>query len=109
MKAHLLALASVIPSALGCLHYVGQIYLAPGGPQLQTAWIIDDGTLVCDAAWGHTRTMAGYKVNCKNAYSLEVGADGGQAWYGTPHGNFRWTQGYDRSDNFIVWDNWRYC
>ncbi|EAL84249.1 uncharacterized protein AFUA_6G00180 [Aspergillus fumigatus Af293] len=51
--------------------------------------------------------MAGYKVNCKNGYSLEVGADGGQAWYGTPHGNFRWTQGYDRSDNFIVWDNWR--
>ncbi|KAL5335622.1 hypothetical protein BJX70DRAFT_390550 [Aspergillus crustosus] len=83
MKAHLFALASVIPSALGCLHYVGQIYLAPNGPQLQTAWIIDDGTL--------------------------VGADGAQAWYDTPHGNFRWNQGRDFSDDFIVWDNWQFC
>ncbi|PKX88317.1 uncharacterized protein P174DRAFT_465246 [Aspergillus novofumigatus IBT 16806] len=84
MKAHLFALISALPSTLGCLHYVGQIYLAPNGPQLQAAWILDDGVLVCRA-------------------------DGGAAWYGTPHGNFRWSQGYDRSDNFIVWDNWQFC
>ncbi|PKX96257.1 uncharacterized protein P174DRAFT_511846 [Aspergillus novofumigatus IBT 16806] len=84
MKAHLFALISALPSTLGCLHY------------LQAAWILDDGVLVCDAAWGSSRTMAGYKVNCIT-------------WYGTPHGNFRWSQGYDRSDNFIVWDNWQFC
>ncbi|PKX88170.1 uncharacterized protein P174DRAFT_490926 [Aspergillus novofumigatus IBT 16806] len=32
--------------------------------------------------------MAGYKVNCISGYSLEVGADGGAAWYGTPHATF---------------------
>jgi hypothetical protein len=109
MKAHLFALISAIPSTLGCLHYVGQIYLAPNGPELKVAWIIDDGVLVCEAGWGSSQSMAGYKVNCISGYSLEVGADGAAAWYGTPHGNFRWRQGYDRSDNFIVWDNWQFC
>ncbi|OBT40068.1 hypothetical protein VE00_09373 [Pseudogymnoascus sp. WSF 3629] len=108
MKLSALLPAALIAAApaLACLETNGSIDLA-GNVERITA--IDNGTLVCDSAWGHRIDQDGHiSLTCKPGYVYAVTKDGSMGWYRNPTNAFSFKQVVGGSHQTFYWSEKRY-
>ncbi|KAJ3495826.1 hypothetical protein NLG97_g3108 [Lecanicillium saksenae] len=107
----LLYFATAIGSAAGCLQTVGSISNTdPRAPKLRTAYVIDNGKAVCDAARGVRDYSAHtWDVTCTQPYRLQVSKDGNAVWYTAPSGVFHWGHNFAADQKLKDWNEWHFC
>ncbi|KAF9526897.1 hypothetical protein CPB83DRAFT_857167 [Crepidotus variabilis] len=105
-----LSLLSLLAApALGCLETIGSIDVQ-GNVDTSITRVIDNGLVVCNAAWGWRVDQDNHvSLNCLANYIYAVTKDGATAWYRNPVNAFSFTQSVSAGGSSFWWDDHHFC